>query len=105
LVQEVALTMAGDRRLTYLMRDGTVQIRTMKSIHKNMSWEKMNEITPLWNLSKEDNNFLIRYGLERTLFNVANLQYFGAIQLYPHFVKIVLDHGAIDQRIKPEGTK
>ena len=41
--------------------------------------------------------YLIKYGLKTTIFNVSNLRN-GYIQLPTHFIGVVLKHGAVDKR-------
>jgi hypothetical protein len=61
------------------------------------SWQKMHDIH-VEHMTKEEKLFLERYGLKTTIFNVANLREFGAVQLYDHDVQTAIEHGAADKR-------
>ena len=79
---------------TFLTRDGKVVELPSKNIP---TWAAMCEARDNYVLSTTI-TFLKRYGLEPTIFNVANYQRWGIVHLYPHFVDVVLEHGAKDER-------
>ena len=87
---------------TYLNRKGEVVSLSFKEV--GASWRQMNEAR-VDTAKKEEIEFLKKYGLKPTIFNVSNLRLFEHIHLYPHFVEVVLEHGAIDKRHIPEKVK
>lgn len=94
-------------KYTYLTKFGTIQTLTMEEVasinnitkrYYFPSWESMHNIKVDY-VSKEESEFLKRYGLKTTIFNVGNLRKYGAVQIYPNDVKIALEHGAKDMRL------
>jgi hypothetical protein len=79
----------------YLNKYGEVVSKKFKDL--GTSWTKINMYN-CSSMTKEEKEFLERYGLQPTIFNVANLRELGHIHLTEHFVKVVLKNGAIDKR-------
>lgn len=82
--------------LTFIFKDGTIRNGKLKTI--GASWEEMHNLN-VDKMRKEEHEFLTRYGLKTTIFNVSNLRKYGAIQLYPHNVETAIKHGAKDLRM------
>ena len=80
---------------TYLTKNGTVELLHHKQI--KASWLQMHNAQVDY-VSKKEQDFLHKYGLKTTIFNVANLRKYGYVHLYPSFIKIVLNKGAVDKR-------
>lgn len=79
----------------YLNRNGEVVLKSMKEL--GTTWEKINNYQ-VSDMTKEEKNFLKKYGLKTTIFNVANLRRLGYIHLPKHYIGVVLKHGAVDRR-------
>lgn len=84
-------------KLTFLNRHGQVVNKTLKEV--GTTWERMNNVRVDY-VTKEEKEYLERYGLQTTIFNVANLRKYGYVQLPAHYVMVVLQHGAVDMRSK-----
>jgi len=85
----------------YLNRNGEIVTRTFKQL--NTTWTKMNEYMVKYS-TKEEVDFLKKYGLQPTIFNVANLRKLDHVYLTEHYVKVCLEHGAVDHRkVKTHG--
>ena len=91
--------------LTFLNRSGEVVNLTLKQLSilvgRKVTWEKIN------NANLPDSavidatievDFLNKYGLNSTIFNVANLRLFGHVQLPKYYIDVVLKQGATDRR-------
>jgi hypothetical protein len=78
---------------TYLNKYG----RIVKLSHKELgaSWTQINEAQVKY-MDKDEKEFLEKYGLKPTIFNVANLRKYGHIYLTEHDIKVVREHGAIE---------
>jgi hypothetical protein len=76
---------------TYLNRYGQI----VKISHKELgaSWTQMNE-AHVSSVTKEEKDYLEKYGLKTTIFNVANLRKYDHVYLTEHYVKVALEHGA-----------
>jgi hypothetical protein len=85
-------------KLNFLNLNGEIVTKSPKDL--GTTWIVMNTIQTDYPMTKEEKLFLEKYGLQTTIFNVANLRHFGYIQLYPYWVDIALSHGAIDRREK-----
>ncbi len=81
--------------MEFLNKNGEVVRRQLKDI--GATWEKMNTLN-VEQMTKEEKEYLERYGLRTTIFNVANLRTYGHVQLFPHYVAVCLAHGAVDKR-------
>ena len=79
----------------YLNKYGEVVTKTFKEL--GTSWFKINNYRAD-TITKKEHEFLKKYGLKPTVFNVANLRELGHIHLTEHFVKVVLKNGGIDKR-------
>jgi len=82
-------------KMTYLNKNGEVVRKSFKDI--GATWEKMNEARVDY-ATKQEVDYLKKYGLRPTIFNVSNLRKFGHVQLPEHYVNVVLNHGAKDKR-------
>lgn len=49
---------------------------------KNMSWDRLNHIHTIETFTKEQADFLDKYGLKHSTWNVACLQQIGMVYLY-----------------------
>jgi len=81
----------------FLNSYGEVVIKRLCDVKKGLNWYMLNHVTAD-SVSKSDFEFLKKYGLEPTIFNVGSLVEFRHIHLYPHFIEVVLSYGAIDKR-------
>lgn len=78
----------------FLNKDGEVVKLHFRDI--GTSWVEMSTNYACV-VTKDEMDFLDKYGLNATIFNVANLRSHGCIYLTPHYVNVVLKHGAIDK--------
>ena len=69
-------------KYNFLCRDG--KIKSFKNLKKEigLSWNDLNRLLPQYNLSKEDGDFLKKYKLEPTFFNIAVLQKLNMVYLF-----------------------
>lgn len=77
----------------YLNKNGEVVLKSFKDL--NTSWMAINSYY-VDRMTKEENEFLKKYGLRPTIFNVSNLREIGHIYLTS--VDFVLKCGAVDCR-------
>ena len=88
-------------KYTFINKHGMIKEMSFKEIKektgKTITWADMNNIKADY-FKKETKEFLDRYGLKHTIFNVANFQEWGHIQLYPHFQEVAIKNGA--RRVK-----
>jgi len=82
-------------RLTFLNRNGEVVEKQLKDI--GATWYGINKVRAK-SLSKEESEFLKKYGLKSTIFNVANLRTYSHVHLPSYYIGVVLAHGAKDMR-------
>ena len=90
--------------MDFINLNGEIETLTLKEIkrrtNKAISWDKMNWINK--HKTTYDNkkyiDFLLKYGLETTIFNFNNIVEWGYLQLCPHFIEIALKHNAVDKR-------
>lgn len=91
-----------------LTRTGALEYRTGKA-----TWAQMNGF---WghSCSKEDHEFLKRYGQRPTIFNIANLQKCDEVPLPPYYARLAIDNGAqaadsvketLNQELKKRGYR
>lgn len=80
----------------YLNRNGEIVTKTFKEL--KTTWTKMNEYKCGYGVMHEEIKLLEKYGLQPTIFNVANLRELDHIYLTEHYVKVCLEHGAVDHR-------
>jgi len=79
----------------YLNKYGEVVTKTFAEL--GTTWTKINMYYAR-SVTKEEKEFLERYGLQTTIFNVANLREIGHVYLTNYYTGLVLKHGAIDKR-------
>jgi len=56
-------------------------------IKKGLSWEILNNYKPLFKPNEDDFNFLKRYGLYPSVFNIGVLQHLNMVYLFPNDLK------------------
>lgn len=98
--------MTGRKPYTFLNRYGEVvnmRLNDIKSLRNGVklgTYDRMYFNYEYNYCSKEESIFLEKYGLKTTVFNVNNLREYGHVHLHPHFIEVVLKHGAVDKRNK-----
>jgi hypothetical protein len=86
----------------YLNRNGEIVTKTFKEL--KTTWTKMNEYKCNYGGMLDEIAFLKKYGLQPTIFNIANLRKLDHVYLTEHYVKVCLEHSAKDLReVKTHG--
>ena len=63
---------------------------------KNLNWERLNHLGTKWNLTKSEADFLKKYNLSPSVWNVAVLQHFDIVYLFKaDYLKIKVMKGGI----------
>ena len=89
---------------TYINFNGEIENLTFKEIkkrtNKSISWSKIQQINKhrATYENKEYVEFLDKYGLGRSVFNFNNIVEWKHLQIYPKWIKLALENGAIDKR-------
>jgi len=57
------------------------QGNSLNKLFDKMTWEKLNNLRPLYSFTKEQKEFLTKWGFDTTIFNVGILQNLGVVYL------------------------
>ena len=68
-----------------------ITTNNLSTIKKGLSWESLNHLKPIWAFKKEENNFLKKYGLKNSVWNIAVLQHIKMVYLFPYDLKRILE--------------
>lgn len=89
-------------QLFFLGKDGCIRKLNLGQVKNaygvKASWDRMHCLACDIPLNRGEKEFFEKYGLQPTIFNVANLREYGQVHLYPYYVQVALDRGARDLR-------
>ena len=58
-----------------------ISTNNLSTIKKGLNWVMLNNLMPIWSFKKEEKEFLVKYGLSNSVFNVGCLQDLGMVYL------------------------
>ena len=64
-----------------------ISTNNLSTIKKGLSWITLNCLRPIWNFKKEENDFLKKYGLKNSVWNIAVLQHLNIVYLFDYDLK------------------
>jgi hypothetical protein len=67
-----------------------VSTNNLSTIKKGLTWDKLNNFMPIWNFKKEENDFLKRWGLSNSVFNVGCIHNLGMVYLPEFFYNQII---------------
>ena len=84
-------------KYNFLRTDGKI-IKTngLNTIKEGLTLESLNRLKPLWKIQKEENEFLKRYGLINSIFNIAVLQHLNLVYLFSNDLKRIEMKGGLN---------
>ena len=68
-----------------------ITTNNLNTIKKGLSWGSLNHLKPIWTFKKEENNFLKKYSLKNSVWNIAVLQHIEMVYLFPHDLKRIFE--------------
>lgn len=78
-------------KYNFLKFDGSLfETNNLFNVKKDLTWNMLNNFIPFWNLTKKEKEFLDKYELPCSIFNVSCLQHLNMVYLPDYFYKIIL---------------
>ena len=68
-----------------------ISTNNLSTIKEGLSWDILNHLKPRWTFKKEEADFLKKYGLKNSVWNIAVLQYLNMVYLFDYDLKRVYE--------------